>query len=112
MNVEIQLTNQKNIHKRSLYYGANIPYDPLIPIDMFEDIECLVVNHLKEVISYLSGQQVLPLTNVALIEEPTLLLEYQRDFSHIIGHEQAKQALEVAAAGGHNVLMSGPPGCG
>jgi magnesium chelatase family protein len=35
-----------------------------------------------------------------------------KDFCHIIGHEQAKRALEIAAAGEHNVLMSGPPGCG
>ncbi|WP_420796440.1 YifB family Mg chelatase-like AAA ATPase [Alkalihalophilus pseudofirmus] len=34
------------------------------------------------------------------------------DFRHIIGHERAKRALLVAASGEHNVLMSGPPGCG
>ena len=37
---------------------------------------------------------------------------YHKDFRDIIGHEQAKQAFEIAAAGEHNILMSGPPGCG
>jgi magnesium chelatase family protein len=36
----------------------------------------------------------------------------QKDFCHVIGHDSAKRALEIAAAGEHNVLMSGPPGCG
>ena len=37
---------------------------------------------------------------------------YPRDFRDIMGQELAKQALEIAAAGEHDVLMSGPPGCG
>ena len=45
-------------------------------------------------------------------EDTMPMYKFQMDFSHIIGHEQAKQALEIAASGGHNVLMSGPPGCG
>ena len=35
-----------------------------------------------------------------------------RDFNQIIGHDLDKRALEVAASGGHYVLMDGPPGCG
>jgi len=34
------------------------------------------------------------------------------DFSHIIGQTHAKRALEISAAGGHNILMEGPPGSG
>jgi magnesium chelatase family protein len=37
---------------------------------------------------------------------------YDKDFKHVLGHQKAKSALEIAAAGGHNVLLVGPPGCG
>lgn len=40
------------------------------------------------------------------------LLEVEFDFSEIMGQEQAKRALEIAAAGGHNIFMQGPPGAG
>ena len=89
------------------------PYDPLIPLQMFEGLECIVIGHIQDVLQHLSGQGLLPLD---ITHEPTDHIlppfKYQRDFRDIIGHEQAKQALEIAAAGEHNILMSGPPGCG
>nr|WP_286170435.1 ATP-binding protein [Geobacillus sp. AYS3] len=68
---------------------------------------------LEETVQWLQGQHVLPLspqqTTPEHFHSP---LKNDRDFRHIIGHHQAKRALEIAAAGGHNVLMIGPPGCG
>lgn len=90
-----------------------VPYDPLIPLDMLEGLECIVVGHINDVIQCLTGQDFLPLhtfpQTVQLAAPP---FEHPRDFRDIIGHELAKQEFEIAAAGEHNVLMSGPPGCG
>lgn len=90
-----------------------LPYDPLIPIEMLEEVECVVVEHINDVLQHLSGHVPLPLSVQSMpLEELAPAPRSQTDFSNIIGQEQAKLALEVAAAGGHNVLMSGPPGCG
>lgn len=60
----------------------------------------------------LNGQTALslaiPFQKTEQQESPT----FERDFTHIVGHRFAKEALEVAAAGRHNLFMSGPPGCG
>ena len=90
-----------------------LPYDLLIPIDMLEGIECIVIHHINDLIQYIGGQVSLPFHNMKPQFEDTMpMYKFQMDFCHIIGHEHAKQALEIAASGGHNVLMSGLPGCG
>lgn len=91
-----------------------LPYDPVLPLHMLQNIECVVVNHIEEVVQHLEGQE-------SLLSQPHFSSKehltpdsdtYQKDFTHVIGHESAKRALEIAAAGEHNLLMSGPPGCG
>jgi magnesium chelatase family protein len=91
-----------------------LPYDPVIPIHLLKDLECIVGQHIEEVVQHLEGQELLPLSsNLALNHKKPLFMNMpQRDFQHIIGHKQAKRALEIADAGEYNVLMSGPPGCG
>lgn len=92
-----------------------LPYDETIPIHMLKDIEFIVVQHLSDMIKHIEGQETLPLFPTGTSRVSILAPEvpqYKEDFSYIIGHEQAKRALEIAAAGAHNVLLSGPPGCG
>ncbi|MCM3443117.1 YifB family Mg chelatase-like AAA ATPase [Metabacillus halosaccharovorans] len=99
----------KGLGMKSVY----VPYDPLLPLQMLEDIECIVVQHIEEVVQHLEGQELLSFQPQSpSIEDSPKKDSQQRDFSHVIGHERAKRALEIAASGEHNLLMSGPPGCG
>lgn len=104
------LISAKALGIKKVYF----PYDPAIPIHMLQDIECHVIHHIEEVVNHLEGQENLQFIPSFIPEDPISLFTNptQKDFCHVIGHEQAKRALEIAAAGEHNVLMSGPPGCG
>ncbi len=73
--------------------------------------EVLPAEHLLEVCAHLNGQQRLA---PALIEPRLDVVENDElaDFAEVRGHYQAKRAMEIAAAGRHNLLMLGPPGTG
>ena len=75
-----------------------------------QGIDIYPAERLSQVMEFLSGRE--PLT--ALTPEPPELVAsppaYDEDFREVRGQEPVKRALLIAAAGGHNVLMVGPPG--
>ena len=73
-------------------------------------LEVIPVRSLTDLTAHLSGYA--PIPPHPQVEVDDVEIAVQTDFRDIKGQEHVKRALEVAAAGGHNLMMSGPPGAG
>jgi len=76
------------------------------------DVDVFPVKNLIQIIAFLNGELSIPPFKYNLKEALKESSSYEMDFSEVKGQEYVKRALEIAAAGSHNILMLGPPGAG
>lgn len=99
--------------RRENFKGFILPADNAKEAAIVDGLEVYPVNTLREAVSFLEGDIAIDCVRVDAKEVFAAKLNYyDTDFKDVQGQENIKRALEIAAAGGHNVIMIGPPGAG
>ena len=98
--------------KRENFKGVILPESNAAEAAVVHEIEVLGVCNLPQIVEFLNGGQPIVASTVNLEDLFSQHSHYNADFTEVKGQQHVKRALEVAAAGAHNVILVGPPGSG
>ena len=95
------------------FKGFILPKENAREAAIVKDLEVYGVSNLKEVADFITGELILEREFVdPRLEFEQSVNDYDVDFKDVQGQENIKRAMEIAAAGGHNLILFGPPGAG